>query len=214
MQKVTTTAFITRCWRNVRLDGRALLCALLLLTAQSGVRAQSLVDVSQLKVERSEEGVLLSAILAFELPAAVEDALSKGIAMYFVADAELSRDRWYWYDKRVATATRSVRLSFQPLTRRWRVQVSANAQATSGPELTLGQNFESLSEALASVQRISRWKIADSAEVEPGVKHTMEFSFRLDVGKLPRPFQIGAVGQNDWNISAKRTSRLVLEPER
>ncbi|MES2424835.1 MAG: DUF4390 domain-containing protein [Pseudomonadota bacterium] len=185
-----------------------------MLLALPGVRAQSVADVTQLKVERSDEGVLLSATMAFELPAAVEDALSKGIAMYFVADAELSRDRWYWYDKRIAMATRSVRLSFQPLTRRWRVQVSANAPASSGPELTLGQNFESLTEALASVQRISRWKIAESAEVESLVKHTLEFSFRLDVSKLPRPFQIGAVGQNDWNISAKRTLRLVLEPER
>ncbi len=214
MHKVTTTAFITRCWRNIRLDGGALLCAAALLLALPGVRAQSVADVTQLKVERSDEGVLLSATMAFELPAAVEDALSKGIAMYFVADAELSRDRWYWYDKRIAMATRSVRLSFQPLTRRWRVQVSANAPASSGPELTLGQNFESLTEALASVQRISRWKIAESAEVESLVKHTLEFSFRLDVSKLPRPFQIGAVGQNDWNISAKRTLRLVLEPER
>ncbi len=214
MHKVTTTAFITRCWRNFRLDGGALLCAAVLLLALPGVRAQSVADVTQLKVERSDEGVLLSATMAFELPAAVEDALSKGIAMYFVADAELSRDRWYWYDKRIAMATRSVRLSFQPLTRRWRVQVSANAPASSGPELTLGQNFESLTEALASVQRISRWKIAESAEVESLVKHTLEFSFRLDVSKLPRPFQIGAVGQNDWNISAKRTLRLVLEPER
>lgn len=214
MHKVTTTAFITRCWRNIRPDGWALLCAAVLLLALPGAHAQSIADVTQLKVERSDEGVLLSATMAFELPAAVEDALSKGIPMYFVADAELSRDRWYWYDKRIAMATRSVRLSFQPLTRRWRVQVSANALASNGPELMLGQNFESLAEALASVQRISRWKIAENTEVESSVKHTMEFSFRLDVSKLPRPFQIGAVGQNDWNISAKRTLRLALEPER
>ena len=209
------TAFITRCWRSIRLEGWALLCACMLALGSQGAAAQAVtVDVTQLRAERVDDGVHLTATVEFDLPAAVDDALSKGIAMYFVAEAELLRDRWYWYDKRVADATRSVRLSFQPLTRRWRVQVSANGQASSGPELTLGQNFDSLAEALASVQRISRWKIADSADVDPAGKYTLVFSFRLDIGKLPRPFQIGAVGQNDWTIVAKRSLRLVPEPER
>ncbi|HEY1103239.1 MAG TPA: DUF4390 domain-containing protein [Burkholderiaceae bacterium] len=171
-------------------------------------------EVTQMRVDRAEDGLHLSVGVDFDLPIPVEEALTKGIALYFVAEAELLRDRWYWSDKRVAAVTRTMRLSFQPLTRRWRVQISANGQAPNGPELTLGQNFDSLGEALAAVQRIPRWKIADIADVDASSRHTLAFTFRLDVGKLPRPFQIGAVGQNDWNIVARRSQRLAPEPER
>jgi hypothetical protein len=164
-------------------------------------------EVTQLQVERTEDGVLLSAAVRFELPSAVEDALMKGIPMFFVAEASLYRDRWYWYDKRVASAARHMRLSFQPLTRRWRLQVSPAPIGNSG--LVLGQNFDSREEALAAVQRVSRWRIAEPGVVDGQVPHWVEFRLRLDISQLPRPFQIGAVGQSEWNISASRAQRLV-----
>ncbi|MBA2672310.1 DUF4390 domain-containing protein [Ramlibacter sp.] len=191
-----------------------LLCAWFALAWLSPAAAQSAVhpEVAQLRLERGDDGVLLSASVQFELPQAVEDALAKGIPMFFVAEATLFRDRWYWYDKRQATAMRHMRLSFQPLTRRWRLQVSATQIGGAG--LSLGQNFESRDEALAAVQRISRWKIAELSELEPDARYNVDFAFRLDVSQLPRPFQIGAVGQADWNISITRNQRLVLEPPR
>lgn len=219
MPAVTTMAFITRCWRNACLDGRVwvwcVFWGLGLCVAPRPVQAQANAsEVTQLQVARVSDGVYLSATWGFELPFAVEDALSKGIAMYFVTEAELYRDRWYWTDKRVARAVRTVRLSFQPLTRRWRVQVSGGGQGGNDPELTLGQNFDALPEALSAVQRISRWKVAETSDVDAGVKHTLSLSFRLDTGRLPRPFQIGAVGQSDWTLVAKRSQPLLLEAER
>ena len=166
-------------------------------------------EVTQLQVERTDEGVLLSATVRFELPQAVEDALAKGIPMFFVAEAAIFRDRWYWYDKRVAYAARHMRLAFQPLTRRWRLQISSSPIGNSG--LVLGQMFDSRDEALAAVQRVSRWRIAEANEVDPETVHNLDFRFRLDVSQLPRPFQIGAVGQADWTIQAVRNQRLVLE---
>ncbi|MDP3137807.1 MAG: DUF4390 domain-containing protein [Burkholderiaceae bacterium] len=172
------------------------------------------VDVDALRLERTEEGVFLSATVRFELPAIVEDALLKGIPMYFVAEAELYRDRWYWYDKKVAVTERHLRLAYQPLTRRWRLNVSPRPIGNAGLGVTLTQNFESLPDALASLQRISRWKIAEAADVEPDSRHNVDFRFRLDVSQLPRPFQIGAVGQNSWNISVTRNQRMVVESAR
>eukprot|EP01041_Mallomonas_annulata_P037189 gene37189-60438_t len=50
-------------------------------------------DIGQLKVERAEDGVYLSANVRFELPMPVEDALVKGIAMFFVVEADIYQSR-------------------------------------------------------------------------------------------------------------------------
>lgn len=167
-----------------------------------------------MRLERSEEGVFLSANVRFDLPAIVEDALLKGIPMFFVAEAELFRDRWYWYDKKIADSERHMRLAYQPLTRRWRLNVSPTPIGNAGLGLgvALTQNFDSLSDALAAVQRVSRWKIAPPTAVDSDAKHNVDFRFRLDVSQLPRPFQIGAVGQADWNLSASKNQRLPVDP--
>jgi hypothetical protein len=166
-------------------------------------------EVTQMTVERTDEAVLLSAAVRFELPQVVDDALIKGIPMFFLAEASIFRDRWYWYDKRIANTARHMRLAYQPLTRRWRLQVSSSPIGSTG--MVLGQVFDSRDEALAAVQRISRWRIADATEVDPDGTYNIDFRFRLDVSQLPRPFQIGAVGQSDWIILAVRNQRLVLE---
>ena len=168
-------------------------------------------DITQMRLERTEEGVFLSATMRFDLPAVVEDALVKGIAMYFVAEAEVFRDRWYWYDKKLAVTTRHMRLSYQPLTRRWRLNTSPSPISNSGLGVTLGQNFETLDEAMGAIKRLSGWKVAEAADIEADTRHNVDFRFRLDVAQLPRPFQIGAVGQPDWRIAASRNQRLTVE---
>jgi hypothetical protein len=105
-----------------------------------------------------------------------------------------------------------MRLAYQPLTRRWRLQVSPSPIGQSG--LVLGQTFDTREEALAAIQRVSRWRIAEPGELDPEATHYVDFRFRLDVSQLPRPFQIGAVGQSDWNILAVRTQRLQAETTR
>lgn len=188
-----------------------MLAALVLFMAV-GAHAESAIDVTQIRVERAEEGVLLTATLRLDLPPAVDDALAKGIPMFFLAEATLMRDRWYWYDKQVTTATRHMRLSYQPLTRRWRLVVSASPIGTAG--LALGQIFDTREEAMAAVQRITHWKVADPQDIDPEARYNVDFRFRLDVSQLPRPFQIGAVGHGDWNLTTGRNVRLNLDPPR
>ena len=168
--------------------------------------AQSATDVNNVRLEQTPEGMYLSATMRFELPGAVEEALLKGIPMTFLAEAQVLRDRWYWYDKNVAWATRSVRLSFQPLTRRWRISVNAgNGELNTGT--SLAQSFDQLPEALAAVRRLSRWKIAEGSEIDQDARHSVDFRFRLDTSQLPRPMQIGITGNADWNISVQRNLR-------
>ena len=173
----------------------------------------SATEITQLRVERGEDGVHLSALVRFDLPPVVEDALLKGIPMFFVVEADIYRDRWYWTDPRVASAARTIRVAYQPLTRRWRVNIASGLIASSaGLRATLNQNYETLPEALSAIQRVARWKIADAGDVDPEASYKLDFSFRLDLSQLPRPFQIGVAGQRDWNISAQVKDRLRLEP--
>ena len=167
--------------------------------------------INSMRLERQDDGLHLSAQIKFDIPAIVEDALIKGIPMFFVTEAEVSKDRWYWYDKKVAVAVRQMRLSFQPLTRRWRLNVTNGVIGNTGQGVSLPQYFDSLSDALANIQRISNWKIAELSEVEIDASHTIDLRFKLDVSQLPRPFQIGLIGNGDWNIFAIKSLRLAPE---
>jgi len=187
------------------------LCVCLLWAARPSLAAAT--DITQLRVERAEDGVYLSANVRFDLPAVVEDALLKGIAIFFVVEADIYRDRWYWTDPRVASAARTLRLAYQPLTGRWRVNiVSGLITSSSGLRATLNQNYDTLPEALSAIQRLARWKIAEVSEVEPDASYTLDLNFRLDLSQLPRPFQIGMAGQREWTISAQFKDRLQLTP--
>ena len=217
---MSTTVFITQFFKRVsstlldatlrRFSALAASSFLLLFSQIS-----SAAELTQFSVERGDDGVYLSAVVQFELPPVVEDALMKGIPMFFVAEADVYLSRWYWADKRVASATRTIRLAYQPLTRRWRVNiVNGLFNNSEGLRATLNQNYDSLAEAMSAAQRLSRWRIADNSEVEADVTHKLEFGFSLDLSQLPRPFQIGVVGQRDWTISARRNERLQLGPAR
>ena len=173
--------------------------------------------INTIQVERADGAVYLNAQLKFNLPSAIEDVLTKGIPLIFVAEAEVRRDRWYWYDKKLIVATRQMRLAYQPLTRRWRLNVSnsfgggGSGGGLSGLGSGLPQYFDSLSEAMSKVQRINRWRIVDLTDLDPDTLHTLELSFKLDVSQLPRPFQIGLIGQNEWDISASKSIRFASE---
>jgi Domain of unknown function (DUF4390) len=210
---VDTTAFSTRCFaKRLRALFARLLHALLLLIVCAFsplASAQNAVEVANLRVEQAADGLYLSATMRFELSQAVEEALLKGIPISFLAEAQVNRDRWYWYDKGITYATRSVRLAYQPLTRRWRINVSTGSFDNSGGA-SLSQSFDQLQDALAAVRRIARWKIAEGGEIDAEARHNIDFRFRLDTSALPRPMQIGITGNAEWNLNVQRSVR----PER
>jgi hypothetical protein len=213
MGTVTTMAFITRCCKKGWPEtGLRQLCIWTLLWLAGVCQAQIVADVIQYQVERLDDEVAVSAQVTFELPTAVEDALLKGVPMFFVTEAAVVRERWYWYDKKLVTAQRHMRLAYQPLTRRWRLNINAGAGREASVGLALNPSFDTLEEALSAIKRVSRWKVADVADLESGLKYKVTFSFRLDISQLPRPFQIGTLGQSDWDLAAAASTTLTLAP--
>ncbi|MFO1218300.1 MAG: DUF4390 domain-containing protein [Burkholderiaceae bacterium] len=189
-------ARLTQC---VRLAGLWLALAL----APLGLRAQG-VELATLELVQVDGALTLEFSARLTLSRALEDALRRGVPMYFETEATLLRSRWYWRDERVARVNRSYRLSYQPLTASWRVSLGG-----------LAQTYPSLSEALAVISRVSGWRIADVSQLDPDLRYYLEFSYRLDNSQLPRPMQIGL--GSDWSLGIERTVKLgdkVLEAAR
>jgi len=231
MTWVITTVSSTPCLKSTHADRRRggrsgassprwiallVLGLVLLIGAVWPVAAQSQsASVTQMRLENGDDGVYLSATVQFELPTLVEDVLDKGIALHFVAEAELYRARWYWTDRKVAQVSRYMRLAYQPLTRRWRLNVApVPITGNAGFGVSLNQNFDSLEEALDAVKRVGRLRLGDLAEIGEDGQHPVVFRFRLDTTQLPRPFQIGMVGQSEWDIAVERSARLAVEKPR
>ena len=166
----------------------------------SPVRAQGQgpgVELANLSTSRQDGLLTLDFAARVTLTKSVEDALQRGVPVYFVAQAELKRSRWYWRDERVARVTRSWRVAYQPLTSTWRVGLA-------GLQQTLG----SLAEAMNTASRSAGWRLADLSQLDPDSRYTVEFSYRLDTAQLPGPMQFGLVGPSDWALSVERTLRV------
>ncbi|MFM7847531.1 MAG: DUF4390 domain-containing protein [Rubrivivax sp.] len=165
--------------------------------AMPGLAALPAIELQALQLQRVEGALTLDFAARIQLSRTVEEALQRGVPVYFTAQALLLRNRWYWRDERVARVQRTWRLAFQPLTSTWRVGFGG-----------LNQTHASLEEALASVARLSGWKVADLAQVDPDSRHYVEFAFRLDTSQLPGPMQFGLTTQADWTLGFERTLRL------
>lgn len=219
-----TTAFTTHCWKKRqpfdRFWARAVqqlrlyLCVVLSLWCAGVAWADTPVELQGLKVERVDNAVTVSANLHFDLPPPLEEALLKGVSLYFVTEVDILRERWYFYDKRVAHAERHVRLFYMPLTRRWRVNVSPRPFNAGGLGMSLAQSYDTVDEAMSAVRRIAQWPVAQATDVDLDAKQNISVSFKLDLSQLPRPLQIGAAGQSEWNLNLSKSMRLVLEPGR
>lgn len=170
-------------------------------------------EQAQISVTQDADGLHLSARLDLRLSPNLEDALHKGIPLHFVWRADVVRQRWYWTDRKLASAVRTVRLAYQPLTRRWRLSTIAGEPDSASLQQALHQNLDTLSEALGSVGRVLRWKIADT-DVLGANADRIDFRFQLDHSLLPRPFQIGVANQGDWSISLQRSLPVPPTPDR
>jgi len=179
-----------RCCR--RRSWLALLAAVwLALLAPAGTRAEG-IEVRGAALIQAEDGYFLEATFDITLSGALEDALNKGIPLHFLLEFELIRPRWYWLNEKVVNYEQRYKLSYNALTRQYRVGVG-----------TLYQNFASLGEALELLKRVRVRDLFEAGTLRKDSTYTAALRMRLDTSQLPRPFQLSAVGSRDWNIGSE-----------
>ncbi len=180
----------TACLKSVLERLRSLFCLLVFLP---GLAWTAEISIRDPQLTQSDEGYSLSANFEFELNARLEEAVNRGVVLYFVTEFELGRERWYWFDEKLISRTQTQRLSYHALTRQYRL-------STGG----LHQSFDTLGEALRMLQRLRHWLVIErnDAPLEPG-QYLAALRMRLDVTQLPRPFQISALGNKDWSLGTE-----------
>ena len=158
------------------------------LLAAAPARSQG-IEVQRAALSLSEEGYVLEADFEIALTHPLEDALNKGVPLYFALEFELIRPRWYWFNEKVANIRQQYRLSYNALARQYRVGVGK-----------LYQNFSSLPEALGFLSRVRLRDAVETGALARGSTYMAAVRMRLDTSQLPRPFQITAVGSRDWSL--------------
>jgi hypothetical protein len=168
----------------------ALLLALLFAGAAAPVHAGSIEPVSAV-IRAGEDGYVLSAEFKVDLGARLEEAVSRGVPLYFNLECTVERSRWYWLNEHVATATRHYRLAYSVLTRQYRLSIGS-----------LHQNFDSLADALRALARVASLVVAEKGALKAGDTYTAAVRLSLDRSQLPKPFQVDAIANRDWQVDA------------
>lgn len=164
----------------------------MLLLLQAPAHAAN-ADVTSARIESSEEGYRIITGFSFELSHALEEAITRGIPMYFTTQVELTRPRWYWFDEKAINSSQTIKISYDVWTRQY-------TSATSG---SLQQSFPTLEEAMATVFRPRRWIVAEKGELTNGATYNVAVRLQLDIRQVPKqPFLINALNNSDWRLSS------------
>ena len=149
------------------------------------------IKIKSFELEKVDNDWLINAGFQIELSPGLEDAVQKGVALYFQTEFDLTRSRWYWFDEKSTLVQRQTRLSYQPLTQQYRI-------ASEGFTFSA----KTISEALQAVGSVGGWRVMDNAQLDPGRSYTAALRMTLDLSKLPKPFQVNALNNRDWNVSS------------
>ena len=166
--------------------------ACLIAVCVTGPAQAQVIKVKQAELEKVESAWLLNANFGIELPPGLENALKKGVTLHFLVQFELTRSRWYWFDEKAVNVQRQVRLSHQPLINQYRINAGG-----------LALNASSLVEALRIAGTIGGWSVIEASAIDADKQYEAALRMTLDLGKLPKPFQVDALNSRDWSLSGE-----------
>jgi hypothetical protein len=139
-----------------------------------------------------ERGQVLTAEFVIHLGPRLEEAVGRGVPLNFRFEFDLTRKRWYWADEHITGQVLNYRLSYQSLTRQYRLSVD-----------NLHQNFDTLDDALRALGHIAQLHVASKTALITGEPYIAAVRLSLDHTQLPKPLQVDALADRDWRIEAK-----------
>jgi hypothetical protein len=167
----------------------AFLARLALLLASFAACADE-IEVRDVSLRATGEGLVLDADFAFELTPRLAEVVANGVPLYFRVEFELIRRRWYWFDDTTAVRRLQVRLSYHALSRQYRLSTGL-----------LQQNFATLEEALNVLKRVRNWLVVERSVPLSG-DYEAALRMRHDVSLLPKPFQLSALTARDLHLDS------------
>jgi hypothetical protein len=191
-----------RCCTNIIDNLYRAACLLGCLCFASTVNAEG-IEINKVEARLTEEGYRLTADFKIVLPPSVEEALKRGVTLYFVSELAVHRSRWYWVDTDIESFEQTTKLSYNTLTRQYRLSRGG-----------LFQTFFELKDALRSVGYQTSPSIpADRLDNSDGgylsrlTKKNSQIgataSLRLDLTQLPKPLQVNALTSDQWSVESK-----------
>lgn len=148
------------------------------------------ISVNKAEARLGEDGYQLFASYDIGLTSAAQEALSRGIPLYFIGEFSLTRSRWYWLDEEVFRGEHTIKLSYNMLTRQYRISRGA-----------LFQNFESYEDALNMLTRQSSAVFSSELMKKDG-SYIAAARLRLDTTQLPKLLQVNALASKDWALNS------------
>jgi len=162
------------------------------LTALAPAAHADTIAVKSAELRADEDAYVLNAEFEVAINSTLEEALQKGVPLYFELEFELVRPRWYWVDEKVLSFAIQYRVSYNALTRQYRL--------SSG---LLGQPFDSLGEVERFLSRVTSRPVAQRDQLASGVRYEAAVRLRLDTNQLPKPFQLSALASREWSLQSE-----------
>lgn len=157
-------------------------------------------EVVRVTTHARDGRLLVDADVRFELNDTVRDAAERGVPLFFTADLQISRSRWWWFDRDVVDSSMTLRIVYNALTRQWRAGLG---------QLTLPT--QSLDDAMSQIRSIRGWDVGPSDTLDAGVHYEGRMRVRLDTSMLPRAFQVNALNSSSW-APATQWFRFAFSP--
>ncbi|QJR08977.1 hypothetical protein DSM104443_00012 [Usitatibacter rugosus] len=170
---------------------RMALAALLFFAAMPFASAQG-ITIPNAALEQTEDGWKLNADFDIQFSPKLEEAVTRGVPLYFVMEFELSRPRWYWFDEKPVKQSQTYKITYTPLLRQYRLSVG-----------NLYQNFTRFDEVKRVLSRVRGLHVADKGAVKGEGVYQANLRMRLDTGQLPKPFQLNAIASSDWSLNSE-----------
>ncbi len=167
---------------------------LLLITLLPVVVAQAEgIQIKSVSMAAVGQGYEISIDSDIALNATLEQALEKSIVLYFVTKFSLVDSRWYWLNDEVARGKLRVGLRYYALTRQYHLN-----------HPSFSQSFNTLTEALQALGQLRDYPLTVKSDLKQDVDYIASLRIWLDLTRMPKPFQVEALGSSKWDLSSDK----------